>query len=140
MVNRCIQTRTQLSRLVVWRNMPALDSLETLKAMVRRFCEERDWDQFHNIKDLSMALSIEAAELMELFRWKDAAQLEALLQNATKKEEVEDELSDILFFILRIAQTSDIDLAKSLERKIAKNALKYPVEKAKGSNKKYNEL
>jgi NTP pyrophosphatase (non-canonical NTP hydrolase) len=120
--------------------MPALDSLETLKAMVRRFCEERDWDQFHNIKDLSMALSIEAAELMELFRWKDAAQLEALLQNATKKEEVEDELSDILFFILRIAQTSDIDLAKSLERKIAKNALKYPVEKAKGSNKKYNEL
>lgn len=120
--------------------MTEKSSLCILQTMVQRFCEERDWDQFHNIKDLSMALSIEAAELMEIFRWKNASQLEELLQDVAKKETIEDELADILFFILRIAQTSNIDMAKSLERKISKNALKYPIEKAKGSSKKYNEL
>ena len=115
-------------------------TLADLETMVRSFCEERDWDQFHNIKDLSIALSIEASELLELFRWKETTQLPTLLNDASKKEAIEDEVSDILFFILRIAQTSNIDLAKALERKIAKNGLKYPVDKARGSSKKYNEL
>ena len=104
-------------------------NIKSLQDMVSIFCEEREWDQFHNIKDLSIALSIEASELLELFRWKETGQLEALLKNTVKKEAIEDEVADILFFILRIAQTSNIDLAKALERKIAKNALKYPVEK-----------
>lgn len=121
-------------------NMSDNATLADLDKIVRLFCEERDWNQFHNIKDLSIALSIEASELLELFRWKETGQLQALLENAAKKEAIEDEVADILFFILRIAQTSNIDLAKALERKIAKNALKYPVDKAKGSSKKYNEL
>lgn len=114
--------------------------LELLKDIVKDFCEERDWDQFHNIKDLSIALSIEASELLELFRWKEVGQLSALLNDKAKREAIEDELSDILFFILRIAQMSDIDLYKSMQRKVAKNAQKYPVEKARGNSKKYNEL
>ena len=115
-------------------------TLNGLKELARTFCEERDWDQFHNIKDLSVALSIEASELLEIFRWKSEQEVDALFDKPVKVEAISDELSDILFFLVRIAQMHDIDLAESFGKKMAKNAMKYPAEKFRGSNLKYNEV
>lgn len=112
-------------------------TLSELKMIIRRFCEERDWDQFHTPKDLAIGLVTEASELLEHFRFKsDQESVEALER---KGENIRDELADTLFFILRFAQRFDIDLSSSLQRKLAKNELKYPVETSKGSNKKYND-
>jgi NTP pyrophosphatase (non-canonical NTP hydrolase) len=114
--------------------------LEKLSELVDNFCEERDWKQFHNIKDLAMGLSIEASELLQIFLWKDSKEVEALLDTPNKREDIEDEVADVLFFLLRIAHLNNIDLQMALEKKIIKNELKYPVSKFKGSNKKYNEI
>lgn len=111
-----------------------------LKSIVRKFCEERDWNQFHNAKDLIIALSIETSELLEIFRWKSLEEVEQLFLNDEKREEIEDEMADVFYFLLRTAQRYEIDLSRSLKRKMNKNEIKYPVEKAKGSNKKYNEF
>ena len=99
---------------------------------IRQFTEERDWDQFHNGKDLSIALSIEASELMEAFLWKDAKDV--------KIEKVKEELADVFNYAFLIADKYDLDVREIVMDKLAKNAAKYPVEKAKGSAKKYNEL
>lgn len=115
-------------------------TIEELKEQVKRFCEDRDWDQFHNGKELAIALSIEASELLEIFRWKNPEEIKKLFKNADKKEEINDELADILFFLLRITQFYNIDLSESLNKKMMKNNAKYPVEKSKGKHNKYNEL
>ncbi len=120
--------------------MDSKTTLDELKKRVEEFCEIRDWDQFHNIKDLSIALSIESSELLEIFRWKTKEEIVELINNKNKIEDVEDELADILYFLLRIAQINNIDLTKSLIKKLEKNEKKYPIEKSKGSNKKYNEF
>lgn len=111
-----------------------------LKAKVQKFCEERDWDQFHSIKDLAIALSIESSELLELFRWLTLEEQNKMLSSPLQKEIIEDELSDVFFFVLRISQKFDIDLEKALSKKIQKNAEKYPIEKSKGVATKYNQL
>ena len=111
-----------------------------LKEKIREFCDARDWDQFHNAKDLAIALSIEASELLEIFRWKNLEEVEALFSNEKKREDIEDEMADVLYFLLRMAQMYDLDLSDALDKKMVKNNMKYPVEKAKGSNKKYNEF
>lgn len=113
-------------------------SIHELKEKVKKFCEDRNWDQFHNIKDLALALSIEVSELLELFRWKNPQEVEEVLKN--KKEDVKDEVADVLYFLLRIAQMNNIDLSDSLNRKMEKNEKRYSIDKFKGSNKKYNEL
>jgi NTP pyrophosphatase (non-canonical NTP hydrolase) len=110
-----------------------------LSEAVRNFCEERDWDQFHPAKDLAIGLSTESNELLDLFRFKSDAAIAEKLQTPEFKEKVSDELADVFFFLLRFAQMNKIDLAESLARKIEKNRAKYPIETAKGSNKKYNE-
>jgi len=115
-------------------------TIEELKETVRKFCEERDWDQFHNAKDLTIALSIEVSELLEIFRWKSLDEVEQLFLDNKKREEIEDEMADIFYFLLRIAQKYEVDLSGSLERKMEKNKSRYPIEKARGSNKKYNEF
>jgi NTP pyrophosphatase (non-canonical NTP hydrolase) len=115
------------------------DSVSILSETVQKFCEERDWDQFHPAKDLAIGLSTESNELLDLFRFKSDADILAKLQTPEFKEKVSDELADVFFFVLRFAQMNQINLAQSLERKLTKNSLKYPVETAKGSNKKYNE-
>lgn len=104
---------------------------------IRIFCEERDWDQYHNPKDLAIGISTEAAELLDLFRFKNNEEIQETITN--KREHIEDELADVLFFVLRFAQMNNIDLKNALGNKMAKNALKYPVDKVKGNNKKYNE-
>jgi NTP pyrophosphatase (non-canonical NTP hydrolase) len=115
-------------------------SLHKLKQKIKEFCEARDWDQFHNAKDLAAALIIEAAELLEHFRWKSEKEVKELMENPKKREEISEEMADVLYFLVRMAQRYDIDLSEALEKKLGKNDKRYPVEKAKGSNKKYNEL
>lgn len=117
-----------------------MEIIEELQNQVQKFCEDRDWDQFHSPKELAIGLVTESSELLELFRFLDEAQVQDLLKNPSKKEDVEDELADILFFLLRFSQLYKVDLQKAIKNKIKKTALKYPVEKAKGKNLKYDEL
>jgi NTP pyrophosphatase (non-canonical NTP hydrolase) len=99
------------------------------------FRDERNWEQFHQIKDLLLGLNIEVAELQELFLWKTAEQ-----QAETEKEKIKDEIADIAIFLIYIAKYHDIDLLEAISDKIDKNGFKYPVAKSRDSNKKYNEL
>ena len=113
-------------------------NLNTLKQRLRDFAEARDWDQFHSPKNLSMALSAEVAEIVEHFQWLTEKQSKTLPQD--KLAEVETELADTLIYLIRLADKLDIDLLKVAKNKIEINEQKYPVEKAKGSAKKYTEL
>lgn len=99
---------------------------------IRQFTEDRDWDQFHNGKDLALALSIEAAELNEAFLWKDAKDV--------KIEKVREELADIFNYAFLIADKYQLDVKEIVMEKLAKNAVKYPVDKARGKSDKYTDL
>ena len=114
--------------------------LADLQGMVQSFCEERDWDQFHGPKDIAIGVITEASELLEHFRFLSEEESLALLQDPKKKKEIEAELADVLFFLLRFCQRFDIDLTKAAVDKLAESRKKYPVEKAKGNNKKYTML
>ncbi|WP_374074173.1 nucleotide pyrophosphohydrolase [Bdellovibrio bacteriovorus] len=114
-------------------------NIEDLTSFIKTFCEERDWDQFHSPKDLAIGVSTEANELLELFRFKSEAEVQEKMNTPEFKEKVSDELADIFFFVLRFAQMNKIDITEAFKAKMQKNAQKYSVEKAKGSNKKYNE-
>ena len=107
---------------------------------VQSFCTVRDWDQFHSPDQLAIGLATESAELLALFRFKSPAQIQALLHPGPHREKFCDELADIYFFLLRFAQRNQIDLSEALITKLAKNELKYPLEKCKGKNLKYDEL
>ena len=116
-----------------------MKSIEELTKIVQEFCEARDWDQYHNPKDLAIGLSTESNELLDIFRFKSEEQMKQIL-NSNKKEHVEEEIADIFFFVLRFAQMNHIQLDEILLKKIEKNNKKYPVDKVKGRNEKYNEL
>lgn len=108
--------------------------------LVKDFCDARDWEQFHGPKDLAIGISTEAGELLEHFRFKSESECRALMGDPARREEIEEELSDVFYFVLRFAQTNDIDLGKALCRKVAEDGEKYPVEKARGKNLKYSEF
>ena len=112
--------------------------LDTLKQRIREFADARDWNQFHSPKNLSMALSVEVAEIVEHFQWLTEEQSKNLPQN--KLDEVEAELADTFIYLIRIADKLDIDLLSATINKIAVNEQKYPVEKARGNAKKYTEF
>jgi len=114
-------------------------NIKELKELVKDFCEERDWDQYHNAKDLAIGIITESSELLEHFRFKSRNEVDDLFKEKFKKEEISEELADVLFFVLRFAEKYHIDLSEELKKKLDKNAQKYPIEKAKGSNKKYSE-
>ena len=114
-------------------------SIDQLIEIVKKFCEDRDWDQFHNPKDLAIGLSTESNELLDLFRFKSDEQMREMLNDPEKKERISEELSDIFFFLLRFSQMYDFDMVDGLLHKIQKNNQKYPIEKAKGKNEKYTE-
>ncbi len=120
--------------------MDSKTTVDELKARVAAFRDARDWKKFHNPKDLAASISIEANELLELFQWKTPAEVEALLKDPRKREDVQDELADIVVYCLSAADQMDIDLSDAIELKLRKNEAKYPVEKAFGNNKKYAEL
>ena len=113
-------------------------TVEKLKLITKEFMDERDWRQFHNPKDLAITIAVESSELLEKFRFKNEEEVNNLF-SSNRKSEIEDEVADILLNLLRFSEINDIDLSKSLINKIEKSKLKYPVEKCKGKNKKYNE-
>ncbi len=111
--------------------------LERLNETLRRFAIDRDWEQFQSPKNLSMALIVEAAELVEHFQWLTEEQSYRL--DAEKKKAIAHEMADVFIYLIRLADRLGIDLIASVDEKIALNAKKYPVEKVKGSAKKYTE-
>ena len=111
--------------------------LENLTQRLRKFADDRDWDQFHAPKNLSMALMVEAAELVEHFQWLSEQQSREL--SSDKLKEVSHELADVFVYCVRLADKLGIDLAKAVDEKIAINEKKYPADKVRGSSKKYNE-
>ena len=111
------------------RNM---NSIEELTSLLVQFRDERDWGQFHKSKDLALALSVEAAEVNELFLWKE--------EQDVNEEKLKDEIADVLAYAFLLAHRHGFDVEEIVKNKIKKNAEKYPVEKSKGTVKKYNEL
>ncbi|MFA6285985.1 MAG: nucleotide pyrophosphohydrolase [Opitutaceae bacterium] len=111
-----------------------------IKARVLAFARERDWEQFHAPKNLSMALAAEAGELMEHFLWATPEASRTIALDAVKRKKIEEELADVVIYALEFANMTGIDVAAVIETKMAANAAKYPVEKAKGRSDKYTEL
>lgn len=111
-----------------------------LKKRILAFARERDWEQFHSPKNLSMALAAEAAELMEHFLWATPEASHGIANSDAKRVKIEEELADVVIYALEFANITGIDVAAAIERKMAANAKKYPVEKAKGRSDKYDEL
>jgi dCTP diphosphatase len=113
-------------------------SIDGLRDVLRQFALDRDWNQFHSPKNLAIALSVEAAELLEHFQWMSEAASTTL--SAEQMAEVREEAADVLLYLIRLADKLGIDLLTAASEKIALNAKKYPVERARGSSKKYTEL
>ena len=118
--------------------MPTSDLLDTLRLRLADFAAERDWDQFHNPKNLAMALAGEVGELLEHFQWLTPEQARSL--PVETREEVALEAADVLLYLLRLCDKLDIDIGAAAERKLALNAQKYPVNKARGQMTKYDKL
>ena len=114
------------------------DSLVRLRDALREFAAARDWDQFHTPRNLATALAVEAAELLEPFQWLDEAGARDLPPDT--RAAVEQEMADVLLYLVRLADRLGVDLERAAHAKIALNAVKYPVEKARGSAKKYRDL
>lgn len=115
-------------------------TVSELKTRVLAFVRERDWEQFHAPKNLSMALAAEAGELMEHFLWATAEESRAVATDPAKRAKIAEELADVVIYALEFANATGLDVAASIEAKMVANAKKYPVEKAKGRSNKYNEL
>lgn len=117
---------------------PAGDPLSELRERLRQFAVERDWEQFHSPKNLAAALAVEAAELLEHFQWLSDGQSQRL--EPARREAVALEMADVLLYLIRLADRLGVDLLASARLKIAINAEKYPVDKARGHARKYTEL
>ncbi len=115
-----------------------MDSISEITTRINEFRDARDWKQFHNPKDMAISVSIEAAELMEQFQWKNDTECAEHIKN--NREAVADEMADVAIYLFELADLMKMDLGSEMLRKLEKNAVKYPVQKAKGSNKKYNDL
>jgi len=118
----------------------ATTTLAQLKNRVLAFARERDWEQFHAPKNLSMALAGEAAELMEHFLWATPEASHAVVADPAKRQKISEELADVVIYALEFANVTGLDVAAAIEAKMVANAKKYPVEKAKGRAEKYTEL
>ena len=114
------------------------DPFRDLRDALRAFAAERDWDQFHSPRNLATALAVEAAELLEPFQWLDDAQARNL-PPATRAA-VEEEMADVLLYLVRLADRLDVDLERAAHAKIARNAEKFPVERVHGSSRKYDQI
>jgi dCTP diphosphatase len=115
-----------------------MTDLKDMQARIIAFRDDRNWKQFHNPKDMTISLVLEASELLEHFQWKSQEEIDEHIK--AHKGEVADELADVLYWVLLIAHDLDIDLAKASAAKLKKNEAKYPVEKAKDNHKKYSDL
>jgi len=124
--------------VMIWYNVTNMSDIKSLQEKIAKFVEERDWNQFHNPKDLAISLSLEASEVLEHFQWKNHEEI--LRHVKENQEDIGDELADVLYWVLLMANNLNIDVIAASERKLVKNAKKYPVEKAKGNHKKYTNL
>lgn len=115
-----------------------MSSLDPLRDALRAFAAEREWERFHSPKNLAMALSVEAAELLEVFQWMDDADSRNLAPDA--KAAASEEVADVLLYLILLCDGLGIDPVAAAERKMVENARKYPVDKARGTSKKYTEL
>ncbi len=113
-------------------------TIEEINNAIRAFRDQRDWMQFHNPKDMAVAISIEANELLEHFLWKGTADSERYAHE--HKQEVSDEIADVAIYLFELADNLGIDLLTAMQDKLSKNDAKYPVSKSKGKSTKYNEL
>jgi NTP pyrophosphatase (non-canonical NTP hydrolase) len=130
------KTRRRRSQLTSPR--AARDSLLALRQALRRFAKERDWDQFHSPRNLATALCVESAELLEHFQWLTDATSKSLPSET--RQRVREEMADVLLYLVRLADRLDVDLLEAATDKLRLNAQKYPVEKARGSSRKYTDL
>ena len=111
-------------------------SIKELQLRISKFCDDRDWNQFHSPKSLAMSISIEAAELLENFQWsKDDEPL-----STTNKESISEEIADVLIYAIRLCEVLEVDPIEISNRKIDKNAIKYPIDLSKGNSEKYTDL
>jgi dCTP diphosphatase len=115
-------------------------NITQLAAELRQFAQARDWDQFHTPKNLAISLTVEAAELLELFQWSKGSSSWVDLEDPKLRARASQELADVLLYLVRFADLAGIDLEKAAEEKLVLNAAKYPVEKCRGSDRKYDEL
>lgn len=116
-----------------------MSDIKQLENLIKEFCEARDWDQYHNPKDLSIGISTEANELLDIFRFKSSEQMEQMMETEAYREHISEELGDIFFFLLRFSQMNHFDLFQCVVDKMEKNNEKYPAEKVRGKNLKYTE-
>jgi NTP pyrophosphatase (non-canonical NTP hydrolase) len=114
-------------------------NLDIIKEKLKQFSKERDWEQYHSPKNLAMALSVEVAELVEIFQWSNDGGIKEVENEQTRKE-IEEEIADIFNYLIKFVDLMDLDLEKISLEKIQKNDEKYPVEKSKGNSEKYNKL
>ena len=115
-------------------------NLEKVKKELKNFSSDRDWDQFHSVKNLAMALSVECSELLEIFQWMSEEDSNQIKNSPEKLQNVRDEIADVFVYLLRISEKLNIDLELAVTEKMIKNAEKYPIEKARGNSKKYDDL
>lgn len=115
-----------------------MKEIKSLQNQLQQFANERDWDQFHSPKNLSMALSVEASELLEHFQW--LTEKQSIELSGENLQAVSEEVADVFIYLLKIADQLDIDLIEQATKKIQKNAKKYPVDKARGNAKKYDQF
>ena len=114
--------------------------LQALTRALVKFRDERDWSQFHTLRNLIVSLNLEASELLELTQWKGDPEIDAMLRDDNRMEALRDECADVLLYLLLIADHAGIDLLAAAHEKLRKNALKYPVDRARGSREKYTRL
>jgi NTP pyrophosphatase (non-canonical NTP hydrolase) len=114
--------------------------MDDLVKAVLDFRDEREWKPFHNPKDLAISITLEAAELLEHFQWKGPAEVEAFLATGENRKRLGEEMADVLILLISLADAAGLDLLEAARAKLRQNALKYPVERARGTAKKYDEL
>lgn len=117
--------------------MKAKTDIQKLTDLIVEFNIKRDWKQFHNPKDLALSLTLEAAEVLELFQWKNPAEIEKFIK--TNKKDISEELADVFYWVLLMAFYQKIDIAKALRAKMKENNKKYPAKKVKGKHNKYTD-
>jgi dCTP diphosphatase len=115
-----------------------MGEMKAITEKIKKFRDDRDWMQFHDPKNMAVSIILEASELLEHFQWKTIEEVEEYSKQ--NHGEIQDEIADIALYLFELADNLGIDLIKAMEEKLAKNAQKYPVEKAKGKHTKYNKL
>ena len=117
-----------------------MGDLDDLARLVREFVDERDWSRFHNAKDLSAAIAIEAAELQEAFLWRTREEADAAMRDPSARRRAEDEMADVMIYLLSLSDRYGVDLATAVRRKVGENAGRYPSDLVRGKAIKYTEI